>query len=116
MKIQVYQPNTDTTKGALILFLGSRDLKAMTYWPPLKTDYVMVHEEIDSSLTFFRERFGTQVALEKIYADMNMHPPADCRTLSVGDILVIEYDRTREAWFCDSCGFKRLEGFGDERR
>ena len=114
VKFEVWQPDTDTRKGALILFLNSRDLQAMTYWPPLAKDYKMVHEEYDSSLGFFRERYGTGCALEKIYTDLNMNPPPACRTMSVGDILVIEYDRQKEAWFCDSCGFKKLESFKSE--
>ena len=111
MKFEIWQPDTSNRKGALILFLNSKDLQAMTFWPPKIEDYQKVHEEFDSSLGFFRERFGTVCALEKIFSDLNMFPPASCRTLSVGDILVIEYDRQKEAWFCDSCGFKRLEGF-----
>ncbi len=51
--------------------------------------------------------------LDKLFTKFNIDRPADFRghSLSVSDVVVLNDNGKRTAWFCDSWGFKEVPGF-----
>lgn len=51
--------------------------------------------------------------LEKIYYKFNVEHPADYRgrSMSVSDVVVLNIDGQKTAWYCDAMGFRPVEGF-----
>lgn len=51
--------------------------------------------------------------LEKIYFKFNVAHPADYtgRSMSVSDVVVLNIDGQKTAWYCDTMGFRPVEGF-----
>lgn len=51
--------------------------------------------------------------LDQIYYKFNVNHPADFKghSLSMSDVVVLNIDGQREAWYCDSFGFKPVPGF-----
>lgn len=51
--------------------------------------------------------------LEQIYYKFNVNHPADFKghSLSMSDVVVLQKDGHRTAWYCDTFGFKEVPGF-----
>lgn len=51
--------------------------------------------------------------LDKLFTKFNIDRPADFtgHSLSVSDVVVLNDGGKRTAWFCDSWGFKEIQGF-----
>ena len=51
--------------------------------------------------------------LDKLYVKFNIRHPADYmgRSLSVSDVVVLNENGKRTAWFCDTVGFREVPGF-----
>jgi antirestriction protein ArdC len=51
--------------------------------------------------------------LDKLYVKFNIRHPADYmgRSLSVSDVVVLNENGKRTAWFCDTFGFREVPGF-----
>lgn len=54
--------------------------------------------------------------LDKLYIKFNIDHPADFKghSLSISDVVVLNEDGKKTAWFCDSFGFKEVKGFTRE--
>jgi hypothetical protein len=54
--------------------------------------------------------------LDKLYIKFNIDHPADFKghSLSMSDVVVLNEDGKKTAWFCDSFGFKEVKGFTRE--
>lgn len=52
-------------------------------------------------------------SLDKLYYKFNVSKPDDFRghSLSVSDVIVLNEEGKRKAWYCDSVGFQEVEGF-----
>lgn len=107
------QPESDCP----FLFMGMDGLKKMGYSPePIWYDRADTGVfETNANVTNQRE-----YALECIYANYNPpHRPsairAMLRSMSVSDVIILETDGVVSAWYCDSVGFRRIEGFGWEK-
>lgn len=61
--------------------------------------------------TSLQEISDREKLLNRIFFDLNQNHPSDYKgcSLSVSDVLVICDGKTREAYYVDSCGFKKLE-------
>lgn len=56
-------------------------------------------------------------SLEKIFAKFNVNRPTDFRghSLSTSDVVVTKDEKgEKRAWYCDSIGFKEIQGFGQK--
>lgn len=60
---------------------------------------------------------STNEVLESVYERFNLHHPADYRghSLSVSDIVVLNENGVRNAYYCDSIGFSNLPDFTIEK-
>ena len=54
--------------------------------------------------------------LEKIYVKYNTNHPADyqAHSLSMSDVVVVNQDGKKSAWFCDAFDFKPIQGFSQQ--
>ena len=51
--------------------------------------------------------------LERIYTRFNVERPSDFygHSLSVSDVIVLNYNQRHEAYYCDSVGYQKLDNF-----
>ena len=56
--------------------------------------------------------------LEDIFTKFNLYHPSDFKghSLSLSDVVVVDKDGKKTAWYCDSFGFKPVAGFSQPVR
>ena len=84
---------------------------------PNSANYEIVYEKKLEKNKIPKNEQETSELLEELFTIFNVHHPIDFTgySLSVGDIIAIRNLDTVEFFFVDSIGFKKLNGFGNER-